>query len=48
MAAYRTDCYAARAVLNPAYHPTLGGVLKVIHHQGEAQAAQIGQEWRKR
>jgi hypothetical protein len=38
---YRQDCYAARAILNPAYHPTAAGALRVIFHRGPEQAAQI-------
>lgn len=39
--AYLADCYAARETLNPAYHPTAAGALKVIYHEGIAQADQI-------
>jgi hypothetical protein len=28
-------------VLSPAYHPTEDGALKLIHHRGPDQAAQI-------
>jgi hypothetical protein len=38
--AYLRDCRGA-ADLDPRYHPTPAGAVKVIYHQGAAQAAQI-------
>lgn len=45
--AYLTDCYAARSVLNPRYHPSARGFLKMIPHQGDAQRHQILREYGK-
>ena len=39
--AYRSDCYAARAYLDRANHPTAAGAVKVIYHRGTAQRMQI-------
>jgi hypothetical protein len=38
---YLADCTAYARVLSPAYHPTEDGALKLIHHRGQDQAAQI-------
>jgi hypothetical protein len=45
---YRQDCYTARALLNPAYHPTAAGALKVIWHRGPEQADQIRAAFERR
>jgi hypothetical protein len=45
--AYQADCYAARKILNPRYHPTAAGFLKLIPHQGDMQRHQILREYAK-
>jgi hypothetical protein len=45
---YRQDCYAARATLNPAYHPTAAGAARVIFHRGAEQAEQIRAAFERR
>ena len=38
--AYVADCQRHRALLNPAYHPTADGAVKMIPHQSNAEAAE--------
>ena len=45
VSAYLTDCYAAQAILNPCYHPTPEGAVKMIPHHGQVQASQIRREY---
>ena len=37
---YIADCQRHRGLLNPAYHPTADGAVKMIPHQGNAEAAE--------
>lgn len=45
--AYFADCHANRSILNPRYHPTGPGALKMIPHSGDAQQAQIIREYQR-
>lgn len=39
---YLADCRKHQALLTPAYHPTLAGALKVIHHYpGDVPAIRV-------
>jgi hypothetical protein len=39
--AYLADCRKHRAIINPAYHPTEAGALKIICHRSDEEAAVI-------
>lgn len=38
---YLEDCARFRRLLDPAYHPTAGGALRVIYHRNEEEKAAI-------
>jgi len=38
---YLADCASYRDLLNPRYHPTEDGALKVIYHQGPDQETAV-------
>ena len=37
---YVADCLRLRAQLDPAYHPTANGAVKLIPHSGDAEEAE--------
>lgn len=37
---YVADCLRLRAQLNPVYHPTANGAVKLIPHGGDAEEAE--------
>lgn len=44
---YLADCRKYREILDPRYHPTEAGAIKIIFHRGRLEAQQIRDAYRE-